>query len=111
MLSGEATNTNCIVFGLTRPGLKPTIYRTRGQHANHYATDAVKHVLSLRRDENDISQQTLDTGSVNNYEDTPNIGVKICMRVTQRLLERNKDILKPIIEFRSPSGYIWALGN
>jgi hypothetical protein len=28
MLSGEATNTNFIVFGLTRPGLQPTIYRT-----------------------------------------------------------------------------------
>ena len=22
-------------------GLKPTIYRTQGEHANHYATDAV----------------------------------------------------------------------
>jgi hypothetical protein len=30
-----------IVFGLTRPGLEPTIYRTRGEHANDYATDAV----------------------------------------------------------------------
>ena len=33
--------TNFVVFGLTRPGLEPTIYRTRGDHANHYATDAV----------------------------------------------------------------------
>jgi hypothetical protein len=41
VLSGEATNTNFIVFGLTRPGLESTIYRTRGEHANHYATDAV----------------------------------------------------------------------
>ena len=41
MLSGEATNTNFIVFGMTRPGLEPTIYRTQGEHANHYATDAV----------------------------------------------------------------------
>ena len=41
MLSGEPTNTNFIVFGLTRPGFEPTIYRTRGEHANHYATDAV----------------------------------------------------------------------
>jgi len=30
MLSREATNTNLIVFGLTRPGHKPTIYCTRG---------------------------------------------------------------------------------
>jgi hypothetical protein len=26
---------------LTRSGLEPTIYHTRGEHANHYATDAV----------------------------------------------------------------------
>ena len=28
MLGGEATNTNFIIFGLTRSGLKPTIYCT-----------------------------------------------------------------------------------
>ena len=27
------------VFGLTRLGLDPTIYCTRGEHANHYITD------------------------------------------------------------------------
>jgi hypothetical protein len=41
MLSGEAANTNFLVFGLTRLGLEPTIYITRGKHANHYTTDAV----------------------------------------------------------------------
>ena len=41
MLSREATNTYFIVFGLTRPGLEPTIYRTRGEHANYYVTDAI----------------------------------------------------------------------
>ena len=35
MFSGEATHTNFIVFGLTRPGLEPTIYRSRGEHVNH----------------------------------------------------------------------------
>ena len=30
-----------LVFGLTRPGLEPMIYCTRGEPANHYATDAV----------------------------------------------------------------------
>jgi hypothetical protein len=40
VLSGEATNTNLIVFGLTQPGLEPTIYRIRGEHTNHYRTDA-----------------------------------------------------------------------
>jgi hypothetical protein len=42
VLRGEATNTNFIVLGLTRPGIEPTIYRTRGEHTNHYATDAVE---------------------------------------------------------------------
>ena len=51
MLSGEATNTNFIVFGFTRQVLKPTIYRTRGEHANHYTTDAVdvKENLNLKK--------------------------------------------------------------
>ena len=30
-----------LVFGLTRSGLKPTIYCTQGEHANQYTTDAV----------------------------------------------------------------------
>ena len=42
MISGEATNTNNIVFGLTRSGLEHTIYSTRGEHANLYTTDAVQ---------------------------------------------------------------------
>jgi hypothetical protein len=42
MISGEATNTNFTVFGLTQPGLKPTIYHTRSENANPYATDAAK---------------------------------------------------------------------
>jgi hypothetical protein len=33
---------NCLIFFcLTRPQFVPTIYHTRGEHANHYATDAV----------------------------------------------------------------------
>ena len=36
MRSGDATNTNFIVFGLTRSGIEPTIYRSRGEHANSY---------------------------------------------------------------------------
>jgi hypothetical protein len=42
VLSGEVTNTNLMVFFVTRPRLETTIYRTWGEHANHYATDAVK---------------------------------------------------------------------
>ena len=41
VFSGEVTNTNFIVFGLQLSGLEPTIYHTWGEHANHYATDAV----------------------------------------------------------------------
>jgi hypothetical protein len=44
MLSGEATNTNFIVFGLTQLGLEPMIYCTRGEHANHYATNVVTYI-------------------------------------------------------------------
>jgi hypothetical protein len=42
VLSEEATHNNVIVFGLTQSRLKQTIYSTQGEHANHYATDAVK---------------------------------------------------------------------
>ena len=40
MLSGEAANTNFIVFGLTRPWLKTMIYHTQGEKADHYTHDA-----------------------------------------------------------------------
>ena len=33
-------NTNFLVFGLTRSGIEPMTYRTRGEHANHYTTDS-----------------------------------------------------------------------
>ena len=35
-----------VVFGLAWSRLESTIYRTRGEHANHYATDAVQHALN-----------------------------------------------------------------
>ena len=41
VLSGEVTNTHLIVFGLTRSGFEPTIYRTRGEHTYHYTTDVL----------------------------------------------------------------------
>jgi hypothetical protein len=37
----EAASTYFVVFGLTRLVLEPMIYHTRGEHANHYTTDAV----------------------------------------------------------------------
>ena len=50
MLIGEATNTNFIIFGLTQTGLEPTIYRTRNEHTNHYATDAI-HTIKMLQDQ------------------------------------------------------------
>ena len=41
MLGREAAKTNFIVFGLTRQGLEPMIYRTRAKHVDHYTTNAV----------------------------------------------------------------------
>ena len=41
MLSGEATTTSYIVFGMTQSGLEPTIYHTQGGCDNHYTTDAL----------------------------------------------------------------------
>ena len=41
MLIGEATNSEFQIFGLTRPGLKLTIYRTQVENTNLYTTDAV----------------------------------------------------------------------
>jgi hypothetical protein len=35
-----------VVFGMTRSGLEPTIYRNRGEHSNHYAADAVRIIRS-----------------------------------------------------------------
>ena len=47
MLSGEAKKIQqFIVFGLTRSGVESTIYRTRGEHSNHYTTDAVRETRS-----------------------------------------------------------------
>ena len=45
LLSGEATNINLIVFGLTQSWLEPTIYHTQGDHANNYTTDALQLTL------------------------------------------------------------------
>jgi len=46
MLSGEAIYTNLVVICLNRPGLEPMIFRTRGELANHYITDAILQLKS-----------------------------------------------------------------
>ena len=38
----RTTNSNLIVFDLTRSGVELTSYRSRGEHANHSTTDAVR---------------------------------------------------------------------
>ena len=45
LLLQKAANTNFYVFDLTRSGIEPTTFRYRGEHANHYTTEAVKYVL------------------------------------------------------------------
>ena len=45
MHSRETTNTNFIIFVLTKPRFEPMIYRTtRGEHANRFITDAVFYI-------------------------------------------------------------------
>jgi len=39
MLSGEAVNTHCIIFGFTRPGIELTIYCNWCENANSYSTE------------------------------------------------------------------------
>ena len=41
---------NFKVFGLTRSGLKPTIYRTRGEYANHYTTHTHTYIYKIKSD-------------------------------------------------------------
>jgi len=36
VFNGETINSNCIVFGLTLPGLEPRIYLNRGEYVNYY---------------------------------------------------------------------------
>ena len=42
MKSAALYITNFIAFDLTQSGFEPTISRTRGEHANHYTTDAIQ---------------------------------------------------------------------
>jgi hypothetical protein len=47
-----------IFFDLTRSGLEPTTYRTRGEHADHYATDAVNYAWKLHTDKHTYIMQS-----------------------------------------------------
>jgi hypothetical protein len=41
---GEAANINSIIFSMIQQVLKPMIYHTRGEHANHYTSDVMSHI-------------------------------------------------------------------
>jgi hypothetical protein len=43
-LSESEPTSLCSFFLMTRPGLEPTIYCTRGEYANHYTTDTVQYI-------------------------------------------------------------------
>jgi hypothetical protein len=45
MLTEEAANINCIVFGLTRTGFEHIICHTRCEHANNYTIEAMQDVI------------------------------------------------------------------
>jgi len=62
VLSGEATNTNLIVFALTRSELEPTIYRTRCEHANHNTTDAINFLRNSATKYNKNDERDVPTG-------------------------------------------------
>jgi hypothetical protein len=57
MFIGEATHASSIIFGLSWSGLEPTIYHTRGEPANHYATDAVLYKECLNINDGEQYQQ------------------------------------------------------
>jgi len=44
-LSREATNINLKVFDLTRMMLKPAIYHSQGEHANHFVFALSSHLV------------------------------------------------------------------
>jgi hypothetical protein len=45
MLSGEATNTNLLVFGLTRSGVEPLIYHIQREHNQKSLAHIIKKVV------------------------------------------------------------------
>ena len=47
MVSGEATNTDLIVFGVNRSGHEHTIYCTRGEHDNQYTNLVCRQITML----------------------------------------------------------------
>ena len=84
MLSGEAIKNNFIVFGLTRSGLEPTIYHTRGEHTNHYTTDAVRKSLTIIRSVNILGEIPLHFTSVQHHESKIKSRIENAFNVTEQ---------------------------
>ena len=57
LISGEATNTNFIAFGLTRLKLEPTIYHTGARQANHFTNDVV-FICNKNKNKNTLLSQS-----------------------------------------------------
>ena len=56
MLSGETAITKFLVFGLTRPGLKPIIYHTQGEHDDHYTINVIQCICKKDIDQYTVSK-------------------------------------------------------
>ena len=63
---------------MTRLGLEPTVYRTRGEYANHYATDAVD-IIGMR-----YNRRTIDI--------KPLVKVKLFYFFLQYIIYNNNSI-------------------
>ena len=68
MLSGETTNTNFIVFGVTRPGLEPTTYCTWGEHGNQYVIEVVGMDVNMILAKSNRDPQRVDSTTFCNKE-------------------------------------------
>ena len=98
MLSGEETYTNFIVFDLTRPGLEPTIYRTRGKHAInvvHQQETCIRH---------DIVEKTTIVHNIFSYIVAVNFSGKDTKASTETRSVANKCTLGCIKYTLSPAG-------
>ena len=93
-----ATNTNFIVFGLTRPGLKPTIYCTRGEHiskprstaleASTFRTHDLPHsrrVRYLLRDRSGFQRHRGNSYKCGRFSQSTSLSVLLCYLLQTRI--------------------------
>ena len=81
----EKQHISTLVFGLTRLGLKPTIYQIQGELAKHYTNDAVHMILisldtterkqniaSNKIDHHDITEILFGESGIKHHSPNPN---------------------------------------